>query len=80
MSTASYDFLVKQANTIPIAYPEYTPPPQPDPRDEFTAEIGDLEGDRSTPVPRLDDAVKERVLVQTCRAQMAQMGRAWVKH
>ena len=83
MSTASYDFLavqknLLQANTIPVGYPEYTPPPQP--RDEKGVEIGDLEPGNVYPVPRRDEPVRDRVLAQSCGAQMAQMGRAWVKH
>lgn len=47
MSTASYDFLVRQihsiqANMIPLSYPAYTPPPQPA-REEFEGEVSDLE-------------------------------------
>jgi|GEM_PF-1636706 len=85
MSTASYDFLAVQnnplqANTIPVGYPEYTPLPQPHPRDEFEAEIDDLERENVYPVPRRDEPVRERVLAQNCGEQMSQMGRAWVKH
>jgi len=83
MSTASYDFLAVQnhslqANTLPVGYPEYTPPPQP--RDENDAEIGDLEHGDTYPVPRRDKPARERVLAQNCGAQMSRMGRAWVKH
>ncbi len=85
MSTASYDFLAVQnnplqANTIPVGYPDHTPLPQPHPRDEFEAEIGNLEQDLVYLVPRRDEPVRDRVLAQSCGAQMAQMGRAWVKH
>ena len=85
MSTASYDFLAAhdnslQANVIPVGYPEYIPPPQPHPRDEFEAEIDDLEPGNVYPVPRRDEPVREHVLTHNCGEQMSHMGRAWVKH
>ena len=88
MSTASYDFLVRQthsiqANMIPLSYPAYTPPPQPA-REEFEGKVSDLEQNPLYPdLPRPDsrnNLGKERILAQECGARLSQIGRAWVKH